>query len=449
MAFDSLSQRLQDTFSKLKRKGKIDEETLNISIREIRLALLDADVNIKVVKQFIASVKERALGQEVMKSLTPGQMVVKIVNEELTTILGGEHAPLQESKKGPTVIMMVGLQGAGKTTTTAKLAKHLQKKNKTVLLAACDIYRPAAVNQLQILGKELNVPVFSMPSGTPALDIAKKACQQAYDEKIDYLIIDTAGRLHVDEELMNELKDISIDLQPAETLLVVDAMTGQDAANVAHHFHSLLSLTGVILTKLDGDTRGGAALSIKALTGTPIKFIGTGEKTNELEPFFPERMASRILGMGDVLSLIEKAQSTIDQEKAKEIEEQLKEGQFTFDMFLESMQQMKKMGPLEDLLKMVPGANKLGPMKNVQIDEKQMAHTEAIILSMTKKERLDPSILNNSRKVRIAKGSGTSIGEVNRLIKQFYEMQKMMNNMPALMGKMNKKMKKKKKKKKR
>jgi len=449
MAFDSLSQRLQDTFSKLRKKGKIDEETLNLSIREIRLALLDADVNIKVVKQFIASVKERALGQEVMKSLTPGQMVVKIVNEELTTILGGENAPLQEAKKGPTVIMMTGLQGAGKTTTTAKLAKHLQNKKKTILLAACDIYRPAAINQLQILGEELNVPVFSLPSGTPALDIAKNAVQQAYEEKLDYVIIDTAGRLHVDEDLMNELKDISNEVHPTETLLVVDAMTGQDAANVANHFHSLLSLTGVILTKLDGDTRGGAALSIKSLTGAPIKFIGTGEKTNELEPFFPDRMASRILGMGDVLSLIEKAQSTIDQEKAKEIEEQLKEGQFTFDMFLESMQQMKKMGPLEDLLKMVPGANKLGPMKNVQIDEKQMAHTEAIILSMTKKERLDPSILNNSRKIRIANGSGTSIGEVNRLIKQFYEMQKMMNNMPALMGKMNKKMKKKKKKKKR
>lgn len=449
MAFDSLSQRLQDTFSKLRKKGKIDEETLNLSIREIRLALLDADVNIKVVKQFIASVKERALGQEVMKSLTPGQMVVKIVNEELTTILGGENAPLQEAKKGPTVIMMTGLQGAGKTTTTAKLARHLQNKKKTVLLAACDIYRPAAVNQLQILGEELDVPVFSMPSGTPALDIAKKAIQQAYEEKMDYVIIDTAGRLHVDEDLMNELKDISNEVHPTETLLVVDAMTGQDAANVANHFHSLLSLTGVILTKLDGDTRGGAALSIKSLTGAPIKFIGTGEKTTELEPFFPDRMASRILGMGDVLSLIEKAQSTIDQEKAKEIEEQLKEGQFTFDMFLESMQQMKKMGPLEDILKMVPGANKLGPMKNVQIDEKQMAHTEAIILSMTKKERRDPSILNNSRKIRIANGSGTSIGEVNRLIKQFYEMQKMMNSMPALMGKMNKKMKKKKKKKKR
>lgn len=430
MAFEGLSSRLQETIKKITGKGKVSEQDVKTMAREVRLALLEADVNFKVVRKFINDIKERAVGQEVMESLTPGQQVIKIVKEELTSLMGGEQSKIAVSDRPPTVIMMTGLQGAGKTTTTGKLANLLRKQyNRKPLLVACDIYRPAAIKQLQTLGKQLNMPVFEMGTDVSPAEIVKNALEYAKEEHLDYVLIDTAGRLHIDDELMQELVEVKEVAKPDEIFLVVDAMTGQDAVNVAESFNEQLDITGVILTKLDGDTRGGAALSIKAVTDKPIKFIGMGEKLDQLEEFHPERMASRILGMGDVLTLIEKAQANIDEKKAKEIEEKMRTMSFTFDDFLEQMDQVKKMGPLDELLSMLPGANKVKGLKNIQFDEKQLVHIEAIIQSMTKEERQDPTIINASRKRRIAKGSGTTVAQVNRLLKQFNEMKKMMKQM--------------------
>lgn len=429
MAFEGLSGRLQETIKKITGKGKVSEQDVNAMAREVRLALLEADVNFKVVRQFINDIKERAIGAEVMDSLTPGQQVIKIVQDELAQLMGGEHSKIAVSNRPPTVILMTGLQGAGKTTTTGKLANLLRKKyNRKPLLVACDVYRPAAIKQLQTLGKQLDMPVFEMGTEVSPVEITKQALEYAKDNHHDYVLIDTAGRLHVDEELMTELKEVKEVANPDEIFLVVDAMTGQDAVNVAENFNEQLDVTGVVLTKLDGDTRGGAALSIKAITNKPIKFAGMGEKLDELEEFHPERMASRILGMGDVLSLIEKAQANFDEKQAKEMEEKMRTMSFTFDDFLEQMGQVKQMGPLEDLLSMIPGANKKA-LKNVQVDEKQLVYIEAIIQSMTKEERQTPAIINAGRKKRIAKGSGTNVSQVNRLLKQFNDMQKMMKQM--------------------
>jgi len=430
MAFEGLANRLQETIKKITGKGKVSEQDVNVMAREVRLALLEADVNFKVVKDFIKKIKERAVGQEVMESLTPGQQVVKVVQEELTSLMGGEHSKIAVADRSPTVIMMVGLQGAGKTTTTGKLANLLRKQyNRSPLLVACDIYRPAAIDQLKTLGNQLDMPVFSMGTEVSPVEIATKAIEQAKEEHNDYVIIDTAGRLHVDSELMDELEQVKATVKPDEIFLVVDAMTGQDAVNVAESFNNQLDISGVILTKLDGDTRGGAALSIKAVTDKPIKFAGMGEKLDELEVFHPERMASRILGMGDVLTLIEKAQTQVDEKQAKALEEKMRTMSFTFDDFLEQMDQVKSMGPLDDLMAMIPGANKMKGLKNAQIDDKQLVHIEAIIQSMTKQERIEPEIMNASRKRRIAKGSGTTVSQVNRLLKQFNEMKKMMKQM--------------------
>ncbi|TMW73188.1 signal recognition particle protein [Alteribacter natronophilus] len=433
MAFEGLAERLQGTLNKIRGKGKVSEADVKVMMREVRLALLEADVNFKVVKDFIARVKERAVGQEVLESLTPGQQVVKVVNEELTALMGGEQSRIATAQKPPTVVMMVGLQGAGKTTTTGKLANHLRKKhNRNPLMVAADIYRPAAIKQLETLGKQLDMPVFSMGDQVSPVEIAKEAIARAKEEHHDYVLIDTAGRLHVDEELMTELDEVKEVARPDEILLVVDAMTGQDAVNVAESFNDRLGITGAVLTKLDGDTRGGAALSVRAVTGTPIKFAGMGEKTDALEPFHPERMASRILGMGDVLTLIEKAQTNVDEERAKELERKMRTNELTFDDFLEQLAQVRNMGPLDELMNMMPGAGKMKGLKNVQVDEKQIGQIEAIVRSMTKAEKEDPSILNASRRRRIAKGSGTSIQDVNRLIKQFGEMKKMMKQMSGM-----------------
>jgi len=439
MAFEGLADRLQQTIQKIRGKGKVTEADVKEMMREVRLALLEADVNFKVVKDFIKKVSERAVGQEVMKSLTPGQQVIKVVKEELTELMGGEQSKIAVSSRPPTVIMMVGLQGAGKTTTTGKLANLLRKKyNRNPLLAAADIYRPAAIKQLETLGKQLTMPVFSLGDQVSPVKIAKEAIEKAKEDHHDYVLIDTAGRLHIDEHLMDELKDIKEAVQPDEIFLVVDAMTGQDAVNVANSFNEQLGITGVVLTKLDGDTRGGAALSIRAVTNKPIKFVGLGEKMDAIEPFHPERMASRILGMGDVLTLIEKAQANVDAEKAKELERKMKTASFTLDDFLDQLSQVKKMGPLDDLLKMLPGANKIKGLNNLQIDDKQISHVEAIIRSMTTEEKNNPEIINASRRKRIAKGSGRNIQEVNRLLKQFEDMKKMMKQMTS-MGKGKKK----------
>ncbi|MEH6939404.1 signal recognition particle protein [Bacillus sp. JJ664] len=430
MAFEGLADRLQKTLQRVRGKGKVTEADVKEMMREVRLALLEADVNFKVVKDFVKRVSERAIGQEVLQSLTPGQHVVKVVQEELTALMGGEQSKIAVSNRPPTVIMMVGLQGAGKTTTTGKLANLLRKKyNRNPLLVAADIYRPAAIKQLQTLGKQLDMPVFSLGDQVSPVEIAKQAIQHAKDEHLDYVLIDTAGRLHIDEGLMEELEKIKELSKPDEIFLVVDAMTGQDAVNVAQSFNDQLGLTGAILTKLDGDTRGGAALSIRAVTNTPIKFVGLGEKLDAFEPFHPERMASRILGMGDVLTLIEKAQENVDQEKAKELEQKLRNASFTLDDFLDQLSQVKKMGPLGDILKMMPGANKIKGLNDLQIDDKQIAHVEAIIQSMTKQEKIQPDIINSSRRKRIAKGSGRPVQEINRLLKQFEEMKKMMKMM--------------------
>ncbi|EDO0129513.1 signal recognition particle protein [Listeria monocytogenes] len=430
MAFEGLAGRLQETMNKIRGKGKVNEADVKEMMREVRLALLEADVNFKVVKQFIKTVSERAVGADVMKSLTPGQQVIKIVQEELTSLMGGEESKIGTADRPPTVIMMVGLQGAGKTTTSGKLANLLRKKyNRKPLLVAADIYRPAAIKQLETLGKQLDMPVFSLGDQVSLVEIAKQAIAKAKEEHLDYVIIDTAGRLHIDETLMDELKQVKEIATPTEILLVVDSMTGQDAVNVAQSFNEQLEITGVVLTKLDGDTRGGAALSIRSVTGKPIKFIATGEKMEALETFHPDRMASRILGMGDVLSLIEKAQTDVDTEKMKAMEQKMKDNSMTLDDFLEQLQQVKQMGPLDELLKMMPGANKMKGLDNMNVDDKQLGHIEAIIKSMTKNEKDNPDIINASRRKRIARGSGRPVQEINRLLKQFGEMKKMMKQM--------------------
>jgi signal recognition particle subunit SRP54 len=425
MVFENLSDKLQSAFKGLTGRGKLTEKDVKDAMREVKLALLEADVNFKIVKDFINTVTERAIGDQVLTSLTPGQQVVKIVNEELTKLMGEKNVKLTVSPQAPTVYMLVGLQGAGKTTTAAKLAGVLRKQGKKPLLVACDIYRPAAIKQLQVVGESLSIPVFTMGDQVSPVEIAKQSIEHARKYFLDTILIDTAGRLHIDEVLMDELKNIQGAVKPQEILLVIDSMTGQDAVNVAEHFNENLSVDGVILTKLDGDTRGGAALSVRAVTGKPIKYACIGEKLSEIEEFHPDRMASRILGMGDVLSLIEKATEHIDEAKAMKMAEKLKKSEFDLEDFLDQLQQMKKMGPLGDLLKMIPGMDKK-MLKDVNVDEKQLVRTEAIIQSMTQKERRKPGILNASRRKRIAAGSGTTVADVNRLIKQFEDMQKMM-----------------------
>ena len=425
--FENLGDRLQSVMDKVRGYGKITEENISDMTREIRLALLEADVNYKVVKEFIASVKEKALGEEVAKSLKPGEVFVKIIKDELVELLGGDKEELY-TKGNPSILMLVGLQGSGKTTTIAKLANYLRKKeHKKPLLVACDIYRPAAIDQLKQLGKELNIPVYEEGKNDP-VEIVNNALKYAKENNNDYVLVDTAGRLHIDDELMNELENISSAINPNEVLLVIDSMTGQDAVNVIEGFNNRLKLTGAILTKLDGDTKGGAALSIRHLTNLPIKFIGVSEKLDGLEEFYPDRMATRILGMGDLMSIVEKAESVIDEKEAMEAAKKLKQGKFDLDDFLNQLKQIKKLGPLENLIKMIPGASKMG-LNKIKIDPKDMAHIEAIIQSMTMEERQNPSILKASRKLRIAKGSGRSVEEVNRLLKQFNEMQKMMKMM--------------------
>ena len=434
MAFDSLSEKLQNVFKGLRSKGRLTEADVKAALREVKMALLEADVNFKVVKQFVKSVQERAIGQDVMNGLNPGQMVIKIVNEEMVKLMGSETAEITlQPGKAVTVIMMTGLQGAGKTTTAAKLAGKFKQKGKKVLLVAGDVYRPAAIEQLQINGQKQGVEVFSMGDKNSPVNIAKAAMEHAAKNDFNIVIIDTAGRLHIDEDMMAELIQIKENVTVHQTVLVVDAMTGQDAVNVAKTFDERIGIDGVILTKLDGDTRGGAALSIKAVTGKPILYVGMGEKLSDLEQFYPDRMASRILGMGDVLTLIEKAQANIDEEKAKEMERKLKKSEFDFNDYLESFKQVKKLGGLGGVMSMMPGmGNMKGAMDNV--DEKQIDRIEAIILSMTPAERSNPKILNPSRKNRIAKGAGVDIAEVNRLVKQQEQMKKMMKQLPGMMG---------------
>ena len=435
MAFESLSDKLQNVFKNLRGKGRLSEADVKASLKEVKMALLEADVSFKVVKQFIKSVEERAVGADVMNSLTPGQMVIKIVHEELIKLMGSETTDLKlKGGNEVTVLMMMGLQGAGKTTTAAKIAGKLKAKGRKPLLAACDVYRPAAIKQLQVNGEKQGVEVFTMGENQKPVNIAKGAYEHARKNGCNVLILDTAGRLHVDEDMMAELQEIKEHLSIDQALLTVDAMTGQDAVNVAGVFEEKIGIDGVILTKLDGDTRGGAALSIKAVTGKPILYVGMGEKLSDLEQFYPDRMASRILGMGDVLTLIEKAQESVDEEKAKAMTQKLKKAQFGFDDYLESMNQMKKMGGMASILSMMPGLG--SQMKDLEsaIDEKKMAQIEAIILSMTPRERTNPEILNLSRKGRIARGAGVDIAEVNRLVKQFEQMRKMMKQMPGMMG---------------
>lgn len=417
MAFESLSEKLSATFKKLRSKGRLTEADIKEAMREVRLALLEADVSYKVVKDFVKTVSERAVGQDVLESLTPAQMVIKIVNEELAKLMGSENVKLNISSKSPSVVMLVGLQGAGKTTNGAKLAGLMRTSGKRPLLVACDVYRPAAIKQLETVGAQLNIPVFQMGQGNP-VDIAKASIEHAKRHGNDLVFLDTAGRLHIDEQLMDELKNIRDVVDPAEIMLVVDAMTGQDAVNAAAAFDEALGITGVMLTKLDGDARGGAALSVRAVTGKPIKYIGTGEKLDCIEPFHPERMASRILGMGDVLTLIEKAEQSFDEKKAMKMAERLKKNQFTFGDYLEQLQSLKSMGDIKDIAAMLPGMDSKA-LKGAKVDEKAISRTEAIINSMTIKERDNPQLLNGSRKKRIAKGSGTTVVDVNRLVKQF------------------------------
>ena len=431
--FGGLTEKLANAFKKFRSKGKLTEADVKEGMREVKLALLEADVNFKVVKEFIKAVTERAVGAEVLESLLPAQQIVKIVNEELIKLMGGETPKIMINPKPPTVIMMVGLQGAGKTTHSAKIASYYKSKGKNPLLVACDVYRPAAIDQLKVVGESVKVPVFSMGAKISPVEIAKAGVEYAKKNGHDMVFIDTAGRLHIDEELMGELVRIKTSLGPTEILLVVDAMLGQDAVNVAKTFNELLDITGVVLTKMDGDTRGGAALSVKYITGKPIKFIGTGEKMDALEIFHPDRMASRILGMGDVLSLIEKAEAAYDQKQAQELEKKMRDQTFTLEDFLVQMRQLKKMGNLDQILGMLPGAN-AGALKNAQIDEGQMARIEAIILSMTKAERTRPEIINGSRRKRIAQGSGTQVEDVNKLLKQFDQMKKMMKQFSGPAG---------------
>ena len=440
MAFDSLSEKISGVFKRLRNKGKLTESDVKTAMREVRLALLEADVNYKVAKEFTRSVTERAVGESVMESLTPAQMVVKIVNEELVKLMGGESSRLEFASKPPTVIMLCGLQGSGKTTHAGKLAKMLKAQNHRPLLVACDIYRPAAIEQLKVVGASVEVPVFEMGKEDPVV-IARNAIRQAKDYGHDIVILDTAGRLHIDEELMNELKRVKEEVNPSEILLVIDSMTGQDAVNVAESFNNLLEITGVILTKLDGDTRGGAALSVKAVTGKPIKFSGTGEKLSDIEVFHPDRMASRILGMGDVLTLIEEAESKLDQKKAEELADKMLHNKMDFNDLLSQFEQIQKMGPLKGILSKIPGMNQK-QLDEANIDDRAIDWCKAIILSMTPEEREKPSLINPSRKRRIAAGSGRSVEEVNRLIKQLEQMQKLMKQMNNKGGKKGMKRKK-------
>ena len=438
MAFEGLSSKLQDITKRLRGKARITESDLKEMLREVKLALLEADVNYMIVKEFIASVQEKALGQDVLKSLTPGQQVIKIVKDELVELLGGTESKINFTPNPPTVIMLVGLQGSGKTTTAGKLANLLRKQGKKPLLVACDVYRPAAIKQLQVVGAQLNIPVFANEQSKEVVHIAKQAMSTAMSKLNDVVILDTAGRLHIDEELMQELKNVKANVKPHEILLVVDSMTGQDAVNVAKSFNENLGIDGVVLTKLDGDTRGGAALSVKKVTGRPIKFAATGEKLSDIEVFHPDRMAQRILGMGDVLSIIEKAEESFDLEEAEKIEKQLKKKEFDLDDYLTQLRQIKKMGSFSSLLKLVPGMNQL---KDVKIDDKEFVRIEAMICSMTKAERKNPKLLNGSRRVRIAKGSGTSVQEINKFMKSFEMTQKMMKQMQNNKGGMKKMMK--------
>jgi len=438
MAFEGLSSRLQEITRKLKGQARISESDLKEMLREVKLALLEADVNYKIVKQFINTIQEKAVGQDVLKSLTPGQQVIKIVKDELVELLGGTESKINFTPNPPTVIMLVGLQGSGKTTTAGKLANLLRKQGKKPLLVACDVYRPAAIKQLQVIGNGLNIPVHANENSKDVVHIAKQAMNLAISKMNDVVILDTAGRLHIDEELMQELKNVKSNVKPHEILLVVDSMTGQDAVNVASSFNENIGIDGVILTKLDGDTRGGAALSVKEVTGRPIKFAATGEKLSDIENFHPERMASRILGMGDILSVIEKAEEAFDVEEAVKLEEKLRKQEFDLDDYLSQLRQIKKMGSFSGLLNMIPGMNKL---KDVKVDDKEFVRIEAIICSMTKKERRNPKILNGSRRLRIAKGSGTTVQEVNKFIKSFEMTQTMMKKMKNQKGGMNKMMK--------
>lgn len=437
MAFEGLADKLQNAFNQLRGKGKLNEKDVKEAMREVKLALLEADVNFKVVKDFINTVTERAIGESVMQSLTPGQQVIKIVNEELTNLMGKTQSKLEYSSQPPTVIMMAGLQGAGKTTTCGKLGSLLKKQGKRPLLVACDIYRPAAIQQLKVVGEKVGVPVFEMGNQVNPVEIAKAGVAHAIHFNNDVVILDTAGRLHIDENLMQELIKIKETVSPKEILLVLDSMTGQDAVNVAEHFNSQLEINGVILTKLDGDTRGGAALSVRAVTGKPIKFACIGEKLTDIEEFYPDRMASRILGMGDVLSLIEKAQENFDEEKAKKLEKKMKTASFDLEDFLDQLEQLQNMGPIGDIMKMLPGMNNKA-LKGIEVNDKDLVRTKAIIQSMTPKERQDPDIINGSRKKRIAAGCGVHVSEVNRLLKQFDQTKKMMKQF----GGMEKKMKK-------
>ena len=437
MAFEGLSDKLDTAFKKLKSKGTLNESDVKEAMREVRLALLEADVSYKVAKDFTARVTEKAIGEKVMESLTPAQMVIKIVNEELTALMGGTQARLTEASRPPTVVMMCGLQGSGKTTHSAKICKMLKSKGHRPLLVACDIYRPAAIKQLQVIGGQAGVPVFEMGTANP-VTIASEAVKLAKDKGYDYVFLDTAGRLHIDEQLMQELKDIKAAVKPHEILLVVDSMTGQDAVNVASSFNDALGIDGLVLTKLDGDTRGGAALSARAVTGKPIKFVGIGEKLDDLDVFHPDRMASRILGMGDVLSLIEKAENTLDEKKAEELEKKLRQNRFDLNDLLYQMEEMKKLGSMKDILSMIPGLGK--KIKDVDIDDRQLDKTRAIILSMTPKEREKPDIINPSRKRRIAAGCGMQVEDVNRLLSQYKQMQKMFKQFGGNKGKPNKKM---------
>ena len=435
MAFESLTEKLQNVFKNLRSKGRLSEADVKVALKEVKMALLEADVSFKVVKQFIKAVQERAIGQDVMNGLNPGQMVIKIVNDELVSLMGSETTEIALRPAGEiTVIMMAGLQGAGKTTTTAKIAGKLKAKGRKPLLVACDVYRPAAITQLQINGEKQGVEVFSMGDKQNPVNIAKAAIEHAKNQNFNVVILDTAGRLHVDEDMMQELIRIKEEVIVDQTILVVDAMTGQDAVNVAESFNQKVGIDGVILTKMDGDTRGGAALSIKAISGKPILYVGMGEKLSDLEQFYPDRMASRILGMGDVMSLIEKAQQNIDEDKAREMEQKIKKATFGFDDYLESMNQMKNMGGISSVLNMLPGLGNKAKDIEGMIDEKDMARKEAIILSMTPKERANPDLLNPSRKKRIAQGAGVDIAEVNRMVKQFDQTRKMMKQMPGMLG---------------
>lgn len=440
MAFENLSNKLQEVFKQLRSKGVLTEADVKAAMREVKIALLEADVNFKIVKEFIKKVTERAVGTEVLQGLNPGQQVIKIVNEELIALMGSTQAQLTFSRKPPTVFMMVGLQGAGKTTTSGKLAGQLRKQGRSPLLVACDVYRPAAIKQLQVVGKNYNIPVFEMGTEVSPVEISKKALEYAAQQHHDVILIDTAGRLHINEELMQELQDIKTAVRPQEILLVVDAMTGQDAVTVAESFDGQLGVDGIILTKLDGDARGGAALSVRSVTNKPIKYIGMGEKMEDLEPFYPDRMASRILGMGDVLTLIEKAESTVNEKDARKLAQKLEENKFDMNDLLDQLRQIQKMGSLKSIIGMLPGVG--DKMKDVDLDDRQFVRIEAMITSMTKAERAKPSIINPSRKRRIAAGSGTKVEEINRLLKQFEQMQKMMKQFGSKNGKLGRRARK-------